>query len=429
MMKSAKSYLPRESSLFFVCNRRSTHRSPLAWSSREFCCWHATRDVVHYMHCIWEFFPIKRNFVQCNSPPGPIIPTQRTVNAITAETKKVEAHTIADRGSRTEGLYLCSVSGISWYPLIGKQLCWFVSVVKASWRSRPIKMSLNSGVPWLPDNSETSYLAIHFTCISQIENVTTKLINMQKIMIVSSRSNAPKYIIHTRNENPCMTESRCQASAQCNSTNLVRAIHNKPPEPLGDQTELHNAANELDRTFNLNQRDELRVPSGFFAHPHKILEMLAQLWIMWDGHPVSINAVENQIELEKSKDCPIHSALTMHVLREENSREKKSKGFLQMDGLETAQTGWMSPIMFVPKKDFTFDFSVDYQKLNSLEFQDSHLIMHMDECIDPLGNESKFQHWTQRIDICKSKSLGRIATKRLSPPTTTYSALNKWHLS
>ena len=51
---------------------------------------------------------------------------------------------------------------------------------------------------------------------------------------------------------------------------------------------------------------------------------------------------------------------------------------------------WASPVVFVPKKDGTMGFCVDYRKLNAVTVRDSYPLPCRDECIDSLSHATFF---------------------------------------
>lgn len=131
---------------------------------------------------------------------------------------------------------------------------------------------------------------------------------MAKFMIAATASNAPSRIIHDRDDEPCWTESRGQASTQCNWANTIHAIHNKLPERRDEQVDRHNAVRETNRNQKLSWRDELKVPNDYVAYPHKRFKMVVLFETMWDGPLVCIKGVQHRTKLEKSKARPINSA-------------------------------------------------------------------------------------------------------------------------
>lgn len=55
---------------------------------------------------------------------------------------------------------------------------------------------------------------------------------------------------------------------------------------------------------------------------------------------------------------------------------------LKENVIELVQTEWASPIVLVPKKDWTLRFCVDYRKVNSVTVRDSYRLQRMYECTD-----------------------------------------------
>lgn len=53
--------------------------------------------------------------------------------------------------------------------------------------------------------------------------------------------------------------------------------------------------------------------------------------------------------------------------------------------IESSTTEWVSPLVFVPKKDVTQIFFVYYRKLKSVNISNSYPIPRMYKCIDSLG--------------------------------------------
>lgn len=81
---------------------------------------------------------------------------------------------------------------------------------------------------------------------------------------------------------------------------------------------------------------------------------------MWDGHLASTKAVQHRTELENWNDLPLHSAPYRAAHKAREFQNPKIERMFPMDVLEPALPEWASPIMFVPEKDATFRFWVDY---------------------------------------------------------------------
>lgn len=59
---------------------------------------------------------------------------------------------------------------------------------------------------------------------------------------------------------------------------------------------------------------------------------------------------------------------------------------LEQKFIEPSQTEYTASKVFVPKKDRTKQFCVDYRTLNALKNEDSYLIPRIDEWLESLGD-------------------------------------------
>lgn len=66
--------------------------------------------------------------------------------------------------------------------------------------------------------------------------------------------------------------------------------------------------------------------------------------------------------------------------------EKRNGQDGAMDVTEPAQTEYVALALVGTKKDGTLQFCVNYHKLITVTIWNSYLILHMDECIDALGD-------------------------------------------
>lgn len=63
---------------------------------------------------------------------------------------------------------------------------------------------------------------------------------------------------------------------------------------------------------------------------------------------------------------------------------------LEVRGIESSNSEWAAPLLFVPKTDGRLRSCIDYRKLNTIESKDSEPLTRMDECIDNLGDARIF---------------------------------------
>lgn len=87
---------------------------------------------------------------------------------------------------------------------------------------------------------------------------------------------------------------------------------------------------------------------------------------------------------------------------------------LTMDVIKPAETEWVPPIVFAPKKCRTLQFRMHYCKLIPVTIRDSYLVSNIDECLDSHGNATILSTLDANSDFPKCKSPMKIATNPLS---------------
>ena len=122
----------------------------------------------------------------------------------------------------------------------------------------------------------------------------------------------------------------------------------------------------------------------------KIYAMLARHTHMWEpGRLGEISVTEHRIELRDGvkpiRQMPYRQGIAMRDLASEEIRKMLEHGVI-----EPAASEWASPIVFVPKKDGTKRFCVDYRRLNAVTKPDAYPLPRIDECIDSLGEAMIF---------------------------------------
>ncbi len=121
----------------------------------------------------------------------------------------------------------------------------------------------------------------------------------------------------------------------------------------------------------------------------KVYGMLARHATMWDGTLGTIHAATHRIDL-RTGARPFHSQpyrASMRALQEEADEIER---MLTMGVIELSCSEWASPIVLVPKSDSSLHFCVEYQRLSASTVRDSYPLPRMDECIDSLGDATKF---------------------------------------
>ena len=122
---------------------------------------------------------------------------------------------------------------------------------------------------------------------------------------------------------------------------------------------------------------------------HRTYRMLSKHSEMWSGKLGTIHATEHRIEVEKGthpiRSLPYRQGPAMRRVAAEQIQEQLDAGVI-----EPCTSEWASPIVFVPKKDGTLRFCVDYRKLNTKTLADAYPLPRMDDCLDSLGDAAVF---------------------------------------
>ena len=116
--------------------------------------------------------------------------------------------------------------------------------------------------------------------------------------------------------------------------------------------------------------------------------MLSKFKDMWSGCLSKIGATKHLIGL-KPGARPIYQApyRAGPMAREDKTEIDR---MLHAGVIEPTSAEWASPVVFVPKKDGTMRFCLDYRKLNAVTVRDSYPLQRMDEFIDSLGDATVF---------------------------------------
>lgn len=87
---------------------------------------------------------------------------------------------------------------------------------------------------------------------------------------------------------------------------------------------------------------------------------------------------------------PIQYAQYRADLKAREFEKKEIAKILELEVIELAQPVWASPIIFARDKDSTLLFCVDYRNINALTVQNFYPNLHVEDCIDSLGDTGIF---------------------------------------
>ena len=99
--------------------------------------------------------------------------------------------------------------------------------------------------------------------------------------------------------------------------------------------------------------------------------------------------------IETGNHRPIRQPLRRHPIAHLEQIDKQVDEMLQHGIIERAASPWSSNVVLVRKKDKSYRFCVDYRSLNSITYQDTYPLPHIDTCLDAL----KESCWFSTLDL------------------------------
>jgi len=94
--------------------------------------------------------------------------------------------------------------------------------------------------------------------------------------------------------------------------------------------------------------------------------------------------------IETGNHRPIRQPLRRHPIAHLEEIDHQVDEMLRHDITEPAASSWSSNVVLVRKKDGSYRFCVDYRSLNSITYQDSYPLPHIDTCLNVLQDSSFF---------------------------------------
>lgn len=133
-------------------------------------------------------------------------------------------------------------------------------------------------------------------------------------------------------------------------------------------------------------------PDTDAKHHESIRKMLASFADIWSEKLGCINAVKHLIELTLNIR-PFRSAPYRAGPKVRQHKELEVQKQLKAVVIEPSTSKWTSLILFVPKKNGSFRFCIDYRQVNKVAVKKIYPLPRIDECIDSLATAKVFRMW------------------------------------
>ena len=213
---------------------------------------------------------------------------------------------------------------------------------------------------------------------------------------------------HTRRKRPATGENRINSVRTNECARCQRPVTDdgkiksstdgggcaRREEPDMDDADSGNPANADEQTDTDAEKkraweEDVHIGAEDSTVRSEIMDMLSEFKDMWSGCLGKIDATKHGIEL-KPGARPIYQAPHRAGPIARQKEKKKMDRMLRAGVIEPTSAGWASSVVFVPKKDGTMRFCVEYGKLNVVTVRDSYPLPRMDECMDSLGDATVF---------------------------------------
>lgn len=134
----------------------------------------------------------------------------------------------------------------------------------------------------------------------------------------------------------------------------------------------------------------MQLSENYDKWKHDFIKMMQKYEAIWEGQLGKVTMEKHRIVLNPPDAPSVNSA---PYCAGPKQREQKQDEVAQMEKFFLAEPpvlGWVSPIVFVHKKDGSLPFFVPYCRLNAVAVRDSYPILCMNGCIDSLGEAGLF---------------------------------------
>lgn len=125
---------------------------------------------------------------------------------------------------------------------------------------------------------------------------------------------------------------------------------------------------------------------------------------MWDGHLGRTTMTKRRIELSQPNAAPVHPTPYLTGPKTRALEKAQIEKMLAENVIKIVRTDWVALIIFVPNKDVTLQFCVDFHNFNAVSRRDYYAITQMKECLDLPGKVTVFSILDADSRYCQSRS-------------------------
>lgn len=167
-------------------------------------------------------------------------------------------------------------------------------------------------------------------------------------------------------------------------------------------------------------RDRVNIGARYVIDHHKILDALSEFAHSLDSYLRRVNMAKPPTELSKLglHDADPASQLSGPKTREYETGKSTKCCTCTLLVVETAQSEWVSLVVFPSKMDGSLRFCIEYWKLNTVTLKDVYPIPCMDECLDSPSKVCIFSRLDANSRFCQSRSTTLTEIGRFSHSIT-----------
>lgn len=143
--------------------------------------------------------------------------------------------------------------------------------------------------------------------------------------------------------------------------------------------------NDDNKPLAQDWHDEFEISKPYYAYRDELMNMLAEFQLMSGGHLGRIIVATHFIDLLDGNTQSSYSEPHRARPKTREFEKIEIEEILKDNTVEPAQTELDASIVFAPKKNGFYRFSVDHRRLNAVNNQDLYLMSRSGGCISSLS--------------------------------------------